>query len=727
MSRLLALSALLALAITACGGDDAGTSPSDTSTATPSVPPPTLPPDAPVPVHLYSGELHLQPADGGPSTKIASYPGWFMDSAWSPLGDFAISVYLSPYRTELHVFDHESFNDRFAAVLDGATEDLIWSPDGARIAFHTSDPASGSRRLAILRRWDSVLATPSPPAGVTGDSRPVGWLSNDRLLAIYGQSALVEHDVVSQSSRLVVDLGFPIGSPAISPDGSHFLIPTCVPGVNDFPLVVNIETGERRVLTPLPCNILAAAWSPGGDRLAYGVTDDGSGRGGLYAVDAVGGEPRQLLDAGYALSVEWSPDARSIIALTSGCYACDAPGVWLNVIDFETGAHREPIPALDVGLSPDKQRAAYVPSNRGVAIQDLATGSEHLVVEPQPEVSFGLAGWRFGTDSFLVTRGVATNHESDFALNIDGTGFEPYPWPPGADQVFPTADQTRLAIIETDGEQRHEPGRLSVFDVSTGARREIPLPHVFYVNWALDGRHLLATANLSQEISAETRLFLVDTESGSVTPLDIDPYNGVAAWSRDSRAVAFGGEYDDPGISVLDIQTLEVTTVPPELFVGASQWGTQIYYLDWSPDGGRMVFSSDGDIQVINADGSGIRRLTTDPANEFDPRFSPDGRLIAFRRAVGNTVNIVVMDIESGQARTIYSPPADFGGDRLAWSPDGKRLAFTAGTLQGQGVFIINNDGTGHYQLTAGTIGVVDLYWLTNDRITLRLAPTNVM
>lgn len=64
---------------------------------------------------------------------------------------------------------------------------------------------------------------------------------------------------------------------------------------------------------------------------------------------------------------------------------------------------------------------------------------------------------------------------------------------------------------------------------------------------------------------------------------------------------------------------------------------------DWSPDGKRIVFeiatatpsgrargSRQSDIGVVNADGTGLRRLTRTAALETNPVFSPDGRRIAF-------------------------------------------------------------------------------------------------
>jgi len=92
---------------------------------------------------------------------------------------------------------------------------------------------------------------------------------------------------------------------------------------------------------------------------------------------------------------------------------------------------------------------------------------------------------------------------------------------------------------------------------------------------------------------------------------------------------------------------------------------------------GRIVFQSDlsgnNDIYLLTADG--LRRLTGDAASDEYPRWSPDGRSIAFTSNRGGTYQIYVMDADGGNVRRVTSGPDD--AIEEGWHPDGKRIAYT--------------------------------------------------
>jgi len=92
---------------------------------------------------------------------------------------------------------------------------------------------------------------------------------------------------------------------------------------------------------------------------------------------------------------------------------------------------------------------------------------------------------------------------------------------------------------------------------------------------------------------------------------------------------------------------------------------------------GRIVFQSDldgnNDIYLLTA--AGLQRLTNDPASDEFPRWSPDGRSIAFSSNRGGTYQIYVMDADGQNVRRVTSGETDAVEE--GWYPDGKRIAFT--------------------------------------------------
>jgi eukaryotic-like serine/threonine-protein kinase len=98
----------------------------------------------------------------------------------------------------------------------------------------------------------------------------------------------------------------------------------------------------------------------------------------------------------------------------------------------------------------------------------------------------------------------------------------------------------------------------------------------------------------------------------------------------------------------------------------------------FSPDGNQVAFSWNGekqdnfDIYVKLIDSATPLRLTTDPAADSSPAWSPDGRSIAFERDTGNSVAVILIPAIGGPERELGRLS---GGSKVAWTPDGKWLA----------------------------------------------------
>lgn len=96
-------------------------------------------------------------------------------------------------------------------------------------------------------------------------------------------------------------------------------------------------------------------------------------------------------------------------------------------------------------------------------------------------------------------------------------------------------------------------------------------------------------------------------------------------------------------------------------------------------DEGQIAFYSDRDgnyeLYLMNANGSGVRRLTENSVEEsVAPTWSPDGRQAAVVSQGDGNKEIYLVDIESGEISRLTNDAAE--DNRPAWSPDGSRIAF---------------------------------------------------
>ena len=128
----------------------------------------------------------------------------------------------------------------------------------------------------------------------------------------------------------------------------------------------------------------------------------------------------------------------------------------------------------------------------------------------------------------------------------------------------------------------------------------------------------------------------------------------------------------------------------------AVQLNSALY--DISPDGKELAFVADSDPAVNNTNldvytiaiggKDASNRTASNPADDGEPRYSPDGRWLSFAQQripgfYGDIARLMLLDRRSGTVRQVVDDAWDRSADGLAWAPDSKRLY---GTIDDAGV-----------------------------------------
>ena len=178
-------------------------------------------------------------------------------------------------------------------------------------------------------------------------------------------------------------------------------------------------------------------------------------------------------------------------------------------------------------------------------------------------------------------------------------------------------------------------------------------------------------------------------------------------WSPDGRTIAFhlnptelGGRFE---IFVVEADGSGATRRLTDM----SALGLSALNATWSPDGKRIAFNSQDaagnrDLWAINLDGTGLTRLTSDPANEANPDWSPDGRTIAFNSNRSGNPDIYLMSADGAHdandwVRLTFEPTGDISPD---WSPNGRWIAFETLRDGNREIYVMSPDGTNQIRLT---------------------------
>ncbi len=194
----------------------------------------------------------------------------------------------------------------------------------------------------------------------------------------------------------------------------------------------------------------------------------------------------------------------------------------------------------------------------------------------------------------------------------------------------------------------------------------------------------------------DSTLTVVDASTGRRIDLGevVGDVTSAPVWSPDGTRILFGAR--GGSLYSVDVQSGERSLLVR--LPGANL--DSMDEIEWSPDGAYLVIMNDlepggGRLYVMNADGSDVRVLLDD----YEPgglAWSPDGKFLAYatRGAGGDDRSDRLWTISPIEGPPFTVATSTHIADPV-WSPDGSRIAVIGSTADGRGWFAVEADGTG--------------------------------
>ncbi len=270
-----------------------------------------------------------------------------------------------------------------------------------------------------------------------------------------------------------------------------------------------------------------------------------------------------------------------------------------------------------------------------------------------------------------------------------------------------------IAFIKADDERA-----LCILNLDTGEMSTDTACCGGVVVWSPDGEKIAFASTEGKEVA---QIYVMNADGSGKRVVTLMEYNGRImphidggwgpAWSPDGKRIVFTRCMNceasrNAEIFIIDLDTTQ--GVNEVRLTHNSSWDS---VEDWSPDGKKILFSSETNLDgsrdskwkfyTMNVDGSDKQLLIPyEGTGASALRFSPDGKYIAF---IGwrDSQDIFLMNADGTNIRRITKN--DIVEHYLSWSSDGHRLAFYIGSVfTGGDVYIINTSGNNLSQVTSG-------------------------
>jgi Tol biopolymer transport system component/predicted Ser/Thr protein kinase len=489
-------------------------------------------------------------------------------------------------------------------------------------------------------------------------------------------------------TRLTSDSGLTT-EPALSPDGKLLAYASDRSGEGNLDIWVQQVAGGAPIrLTTDPADDSAPVFSPDGSQMAFRSEREG---GGSYIIPALGGEPRLLAKSGR--NPRYSPDGKRIAYWVGEAHA----GIPRRIqVMASTGGppkpleFHPPIRFTDFPVwSPDGKYLLFLGQDQAPAgtewwVASVETGAavktgafdafrrQGIITSPGPPVPAEWVGDQIffsarlgdGAGLWQVSISPETWQITGPARRLTfGTGLDTNPSVSTSGRLAFSSLAENLDVwsLPIDANQAKPRGDLQRLTQDPAADVQ---PSI-----TADGKRMVFSSN-----RAGTRnVWLKDLETGRESPLNVDPIVENPLIAADGSKAAY--------VVNSDKQRIHVMAIGPGGRPGVSEIVCEDcghFLADVSPDGKRVLYFVSKTIFALSiASGERTVLLQHQKYNLSDPRFSADGRWVAFHMQIDPLRRqMFIAPSRPGAPEKEWIPITDGSAmDRFAaWSPDGNVL-----------------------------------------------------
>jgi serine/threonine protein kinase/Tol biopolymer transport system component len=363
---------------------------------------------------------------------------------------------------------------------------------------------------------------------------------------------------------------------------------------------------------------------------------------------------------------------------------------------------------VDPTFSPDGNQLAYSwggtkDDNYDIYVKLIGAGEEPLRLTHHPDADVSPA-WspdghyvafvresKTGAEVFLVP--ALGGHERKLSDVAEVTTIRPpyLAW---------SRDGESLVIVDRGSPQDQH--SLFVFSIETGERRRLTSPARSFSDSgpavSPDGK---TVAFFRHSDAAVDGVYVVPFTGGTPRRLTFFDNQIVGlSWSADGREIIFSSDPSClPGGNLWRVGVSGGTPEPVRgvgegaSYPSVSRQGNRLAYVQWASD--QNIWRVDG-IAATHTSAEPLK-LIASTRNDESPRYSPDGKKIAFLSDRSGNYSFWICDSEGREA---FLLPSDGKAGSHNWSPDGKRIAFDFVTSGYWNIFTISSEAGGSHQLT---------------------------